>query len=320
MRHSGGAGRPLHRNLGEHAAGDIHPHVHTQIVQDAVGVADGAVQFGLPIMRLDLRGQRVPGQTHAVRDEFAGDGHPIDIWARGEMRAESTGGTIDLAQVFLCPDFIQLAVQTIHIDGEFLAQRGRCGGLAVGQGQHGLVAVLVGLVGQMVDDGLCRGQPYVLYAVLHATRDGQVVDVLGCASEMHEGFQTCQLGVVPQHIGGFLQLGVDVIFHSLHIVVGLGLIRGVLGDAFGAEILRDGTQERLFLIGERLDAGDDGLVAVAIEAIGEQDHPFDLDAHAFAVQCGLAHVFDKGSGLPVIAAIKRGQCDCGGDISKLHRV
>ena len=48
-------------------------------MQNAVGVADGAIQFGLPIMRFDLSGERIPRQIHAVGDEFAGDGHPIDI-------------------------------------------------------------------------------------------------------------------------------------------------------------------------------------------------------------------------------------------------
>ena len=136
---------------------------------------------------------------------------------------------------------------------------------------------------------------------------------------MHESLQSGQLGVMTQHIGGLLQLVVDVILHGLHIMVGLSLISGMLGNAFGSEILRNGTQIRLLIIGERLDTRNDGLIAVALETVGKQNHPLDFDAHALAVQRRFAHVFDKGSGLLVVAAVKRGQCDCGGDVSKLHR-
>ena len=189
----------------------------------------------------------------------------------------------------------------------------------MGQRQHGLVAVGVGLLCQMVDNGLGCGQPHLLHTVLHATGDGQVVDILGRAGKMHESLQSGQLGVMTQHIGGLLQLVVDVILHGLHIMVGLSLISGMLGNAFGSEILRNGTQIRLLIIGERLDTRNDGLIAVALETVGKQNHPLDFDAHALAVQRRFAHVFDKGSGLLVVAAVKRGQCDCGGDVSKLHR-
>ena len=102
-------------------------------------------------------------------------------------------------------------------------------------------------------------------------------------------------------------------------MMGFGLMSGMLSDAFGTEILRDGAQERLLLIGKRLDAWNDGLVAVAFKTVGKQNHPFDFHAHALAVQCRFAQIFDKRSGLPMVAAVKRSQCDCRGDISKLHR-
>lgn len=62
VRHGGGTSGTLDWHLGEHAAGDVHPHVHAQVVHDAVGVGDGGVQLGLPVVAFDLRGQRVPGQ------------------------------------------------------------------------------------------------------------------------------------------------------------------------------------------------------------------------------------------------------------------
>ncbi len=135
---------------------------------------------------------------------------------------------------------------------------------------------------------------------------------------MHQGLEVRQLRLMAQHRRGLVELVVDVVFHGLHVVVGDGLMGGVPGDALGTEILGDGTQESLLLLGQRLHAGNDGLVAVAFEAIGEQNHPFHFDAHALAVQRGLAQIFDKGSRLLVVAAVKRGQCDCWRDVSKLH--
>ena len=172
----------------------------------------------------------------------------------------------------------------------------------------------------MVDDGLSARQPHILDAVFHAAGDGQVVDVFGRTCEMYQSLQAGQLGVVAKHVGGLVELVVDVVFHGLHIMMGLCLMGGVLRDTLGAELLRNGAQERLFLIGERLDAGNDGLVAVALETVGQQNHPFDFDAHALAVQRRFAQIFDKRSGLLMVAAVKRGQCDCRGDISKLHRL
>ena len=46
-------------------------------------------------------------------------------------------------------------------------------------------------------------------------------------------------------------------------MVGLSLISGMLGNAFGSEILRNGTQIRLLIIGERLDSAIAGEMSVS---------------------------------------------------------
>ena len=187
----------------------------------------------------------VPGQAHAVGDELAGDGDPVDVRAGGQMRAEGAGRAVDLAQVLLVLDVPQLTVQTVDVDGELLAERGRCGRLAVGEGEQGLVLVFLGLGGEVVDDLLERRRPYLLHRVLHATGDGQVVDVFGRAGEVHEGLQ---LVVDVGQLGrSLVDLIIDVVLHGLHIVVGDGLMSGVLLDAFGAEVLGNGAQEGLLL-------------------------------------------------------------------------
>ena len=135
---------------------------------------------------------------------------------------------------------------------------------------------------------------------------------------MHEGLQ---LVVDVGQLGrSLVDLIIDVVLHGLHIVVGDGLMSGVLLDAFGAEVLGNGAQEGLLFGSERLDAVNDRLVAVALEAVGQKNHPFDFDTHTFTVEGGFAHVFNERSGGLVVAAVKRGQCDCGGNIGKLHNL
>ena len=133
---------------------------------------------------------------------------------------------------------------------------------------------------------------------------------------MHQGLET--LVDIGELCRGGVDEVVDIVFHGLHIMVGDRLVRGMLCDARGAEVLGDGTQIVLLRLGERLDAVDDRLIAVAFEAISQQNHPFHFHAHAFAVERRLAQIFDKRGGGVVITAVKRGECDCGRNISKLH--
>ena len=74
---------------------------------------------------------------------------------------------------------------------------------------------------------------------------------------MYQSLQVGQLGVVAKHVGGLVELVVDVVFHGLHISDG-SLPHGRRVARYPRrELLRNGAQERLFLIGERLDAGND---------------------------------------------------------------
>ena len=57
-------------------------------------------------------------------------------------------GAIDLAQQRHSLDLFELAPQPVHHVGQFLADRGGRSGLAVGTGQHRLVGMLLGQIGQ----------------------------------------------------------------------------------------------------------------------------------------------------------------------------
>ena len=65
------ARRARHRDLDEDPARDVRPHVGGQVVQHPVEPRDVRVQLGLPVVRLDLRGQRVPRQAEVLDERLA---------------------------------------------------------------------------------------------------------------------------------------------------------------------------------------------------------------------------------------------------------
>ena len=67
VRHRRRAGRAGLRDLAEVAERDVGPDVGREVVQHAVGVRDARVELGLPVVRLDLGGERVPGEAEATR-------------------------------------------------------------------------------------------------------------------------------------------------------------------------------------------------------------------------------------------------------------
>ena len=70
------------------------------------------------------------------------------------MRTERAGGAIDLAQVFLLTNMLELAPKPVHVDGELLAECGRCGRLPVREGEQRHVLELLGTLSQQVDNGI----------------------------------------------------------------------------------------------------------------------------------------------------------------------
>ena len=94
-RRAGGAGL---RDLAEVAERDVRPDVGREVVQHAVGVGDARVELGLPVVRLDLGGERVPGEAERL-DELARDVGPRDIRSRDDVRRERAGRARELAEV-----------------------------------------------------------------------------------------------------------------------------------------------------------------------------------------------------------------------------
>ena len=202
-------------------------------MQDAVETRDVGIEFGLPVVAFDLGGQRVPGQAEAF-DEALGDVLPVGARDGGDVGGVGAGGAVDLAEVFGAGDPVQLPVQPVRDDGQFLAQRGGRGGLAVRAGEHRHGAVVPGHGADLGDEGAGRRQPHILHGPLDAKGVGEVVDVFGGAAEVHHGGQP-----VDSDAG---QAAADVVFDGLDVVDRNGLDLGQFGDGCGVELRDDRTQ------------------------------------------------------------------------------
>ena len=77
MRHRRRPGGTRLRDLAEVAQRDVGPDIRRQIVENPVGVAHPRVELRLPVVRLDLCGQR--GELEPERlDELAGELLPVE--------------------------------------------------------------------------------------------------------------------------------------------------------------------------------------------------------------------------------------------------
>ena len=187
------------------------------------------------------------------------------------MGGVGAGCAVDLAQEFSVFNVLDLAVQTVGENGQFLAQGGGGGGLAVGARKHGHVAGLFGQLHNLFNQAAGGGQPDVSDGVLDTQGVGEVVDVFTGATEVNQGLEMTQ--------AQRFEAAGDEVFHGLHIVHGDGFDFCQLGGRFFGEVGDDGAQACALLVGQGLKTGQYLVIA-------EVDEPFDLNVDAVAVESG----------------------------------
>lgn len=269
-----------------------------RFAQDPACARHVGVDLGLPVVGLDLRGQRVPAQPQVLH-EAAGGLLPVGRRHRDRVRGEGAGRAVDLAEDLVGGDPALLAAQPVGEDRELLAERGGGGRLAVGAREHRHLRGVLRERGEVRDHALQRGQPHLLHGALDHQGVGEVVDVLAGAVDVHHLGQRLQRGAG--------QAALDVVLDRFDVVDGLALDLGVLGDALGAEVLGDGAQQGALVVCEGAQPGDDLLIE-------QVDHPLGLHHQAGAVQRRLGEVVDQRRDLPAVAAVERGQGDLRGDV------
>lgn len=205
------------------------------------------------------------------------------------MRSVRARGAVDLAQVVGLGDPLQLAVQAVRYDGQFLAEGGRRGRLAMRAGQHGNLTVRFRHGLDLLHQSLGIGKPDVLHGTLDAYGVGEVVDVLGRATEVHHRGKVFNpdFGKAPA----------NVVLDRLNVVHGDGFDLCQLVDGCCIEAGDDGPELGYLLVGEGSGAGEYRLA-------GEVDEPLNFDVNAVAVQGRLGQVIDEGRDGGTVAAIK----------------
>ena len=264
----------IHRN--------VRPRVRCQVVGDAARARHVRVQLGLPVMRLDLRGQRIPRQAQALH-EGTSQRRPIRARHRHDVRGPRARRAVDLAQVLRGLDARDLAGQAVREHRHFLADRHRRRRLAVRVRQHRDGRPGLGETAQAIQERADRGQPHLLGRSLDGQRVRQVVDVLGGAENMDDLAQGRQRRALTQLAGRGLQVFADQVFDSLDVVAGDGLELAQALDVLGAEIAGERAQVVALRVRQRRCAWQDRVVK-------QENQPLDFDVHARAVQARLGQV------------------------------
>ena len=210
---------------------------------------------------------------------------------------EIAGGSAELGGHGDIAQGTQLLFEAVDVDHELLAQaRGR-GGLAVGAGEHGHGAPLLGVVVEQVDELFEQGDVDAVEGLLQGQGYGGVVDVLGGESEVDEVLG----GGRRKEEGGrrkeLIEALLDVVFDGFDVVVGDGLdVLHALG-LLGGELLVDGAQGREEFTGEagQLRQGQ----------LAEGDEILYFHADAIAYERILRKEVREGLGFSTVAAVNR---------------
>ena len=291
VRHSGRTGRTSHRNLTEETNRNVAPHIGAEVVQHAVEVRDIRVQLGLPVVRLNLSGQRVPSQTQVLY-KTTRNLLPISARHRGVVRGVSTGRTINLAEELGRLHVLDLALQAVGEHAHLLAQGGGGRRLAVSAAQHRHITAVLSQLQQNINQVLSGRNPHVLNGVLDTQRVGEVVNVFRSATEVNQRHQVTQAQA--------LQAATNVVLDRLHIVNGDSLNLSQLRHRISVEIGHDGAQALLLLLAQRGQTRQHLVLA-------QVNEPLNLNVDAVAVQRRLRKVVGQGGGHGCVASVEGAQ-------------
>ena len=291
MRHGRRTGRTSHRNLTEETNRNVAPHIGAEVVQHAVEMSDIRVQLSLPVVRLNLSGQRVPGQTQVLH-KTTRNLLPISARHRRIVRRVSTGRAINLAEELGRLHVLDLALQAVGEHAQLLTQGGGGSRLTVSTAQHRHVAAFLSQLQQNLNQVLSGRNPHVLNSILDAQRVREVVNVLRSATEVNQRHQVTQAQA--------LQAAANVVLDSLHIVNGDSLNLSQLRHRISVEIGHNGAQALLLLLAQRGQTRQHLVLA-------QVNEPLNLNVNAVAVQRRLRKVVGQGCGGGCVASVQGAQ-------------
>ena len=193
MRHCRRTRGSFNRHLSKNSARNVHPNVDCQVVQNSVRMRNSRIQFCLPVVRFNLRGKRIPVKTQAIFDKLARKRNPVSIGYCGKMRSESSGRSVNFAQILLRFQGFQLSAQTVSVNCQLLSQGSGSCRLSVRKREHRKTGETI-RVGRNFADNLFKSRkPYILNSFLYAKRIRKIVNVLACAGKMNKRLEMGKL-------------------------------------------------------------------------------------------------------------------------------
>ena len=217
VRHGAGANFAVFQALLEVTHADIAPNVARPVNQNGVGAGHGIKDLGHVVMRLDLNAVGLKGQPESQWlgrfNDFAAKRFPVKVWPGRQMRVVVANGPIHLRHQRYCRNFCAGRHQSNHDIGNFFANGGGAGCLAVGAAQHGLIGMAMRHLAHLGNYFVECGQQHAFAAAFKLQSVAGVVDVFTGAGEMHKLTNALQFWAS-------FKFGLDPIFNRLDIMIG----------------------------------------------------------------------------------------------------
>ena len=302
VRHGAGANLAGLQALLEVAQAHIAPDVAREVYQNGVGARHGIKQLGHVVVRLDLDAVGLEGEAQA--HGLGGFNHvftesfPVEIGPGRQVGVVIAHRAIHFGHDLHSGNALDHSLQAHHHVGQFLADSGGAGGLAMGAAEHGHASMQVRHLAQLADDAVQSGQHDLVATGAQLQGVAGVVDVFAGAGKVHK------LGRVFQ-FGARFEFGLDPVLDRLDVVVGV-FLEILDGSAVGfGEILHQPQQVGTGASGEGLEFGKTG--------IRQRHEPGHFDLHTAVHVAVLAHDGAQGGEFGGVAAVQRRQDIQGGE-------
>ena len=229
-------------------------------------------------------------QSELLAHKAVAKGLPIVVGISHMVGIVVAGGATKLGGEFAGTKGGQLLLKTVDEDHNLLAQACGRSGLAVGLGEHGHVAPLVGILLQLVNDFFYLGAEDLVERVLHREGHAGIVDILRGKTKVDKllvGIQTAYL----------VKLFLDEILDGLDVMVGYHL------DILHA--LGVGLRERQVYLAQ---AGKQCMVKrrqLGQGQLAQGNEVLDFHTDAILDKCILRKILGQSLCLPSITAIYR---------------
>ena len=288
--------------LSEVAERDVRPHVGREVVQDAAKARDVRVKLGLPIVGLDLSGERVPREAEPLDERAA-----TPRSNRSPGTAAVCAPNVPVAPLIL-PKYSAASTRRNW-------RRSRCASTASSLPSVVGVAVWPWVRESMATPAVSWASA-AIWSVSDVAAGSHTSRTAPCTMSAYERLlmssdvqAKCTSSLRRPRALVPVEAALDVVLNRLDVVDGLALDFRVLCNALGTKSGRDRAQQRR-LVGRQ-------NARARHRANGAQvNEPFHLNVEALAIQRGLGKVVNEPIDSAAVPAVERPQRDRRGNLGK----